>query len=334
MIFRKCIRITAKDSPNVEFALWQISQGIPPTGEQIIPGVLSWEAYNFRLATFSQQRRTESLEASWYEGAEERLIPDEWLQFANEHAKKLDRRRNGRKWLGVDPGEGGDDSSWCVGDRLGVLGITSLKTPDTNSVYGRTCLLVREHGIAWEDVIFDYGGGGKEHVDRFRAAGFMVRGLRFGAIKKELKRGMTQFTERREVEEDTASYVNRRSEMAYSLRVLLERPTEISDPTVIEAMQRMGNKKIEKDPYALPVECCGAYNSGPDTLCGQLRAVPLRWDDQGRFKLIPKSPPQGQPEHQDNFKSRIGRSPDQFDAFCLMVYGMLNPPPQSRAGTS
>lgn len=325
---RRCIEITAKDSDNVALALWEVEQGLPVSHTTVVPGQLTWAEYQHRLATFTKQQITESLLARWYDGPEERLVPDEWLQFANGVAKSLSPRRTGRRWLGVDPGEGGDDSAWCVIDGSGVLALVSLKTPDTNAVYGRTCQMAREWSLSWEDVVFDYGGGGKEHVDRLRASGFMARGVRFGAIKREVKRAMTLYQERKEIEEETAGYVNRRSEMAYEVRMLLERPAPLTDPAQIEAVARSGAKKVpEKPPFALPLPMC-------DELCRQLRAVPLMWDEQGRFRLIPKNPPAARPDDPNCFRNRIGRSPDQFDAFCLAVWGMNHQPTRTEAGAS
>jgi hypothetical protein len=327
--YRRCIEIAAVDSPNVALALWEQEHGLPVSNTVVVPGQITWAEYQYRRATFTAQQRCESLDARWYDGPEERLVPDEWLRFANTAALTVNPRRGGRRWMGVDPGEGGDDSAWVVVDGSGVLDVTSLKTPDTNSVYGRTCLMAREWGIAWEDVVFDYGGGGKEHVDRLRAGGFNARGVRFGAIKREVKRAMTQFTERREVEEETAGYTNRRSAMAWDVRMLLERPAPLT-PDVADAVAKVGGAKVkqtDKPPFALPLPMC-------DELCRQLRAVPLTWDDQGRFRLIPKNPPAVRPDDPNCFRNRIGRSPDQFDAFCLAVYGMRNPPIRAEAGVS
>lgn len=324
--YRRCIRYPAEDSPNVALALLQLKRGQRPTGETLVPGMVSWAAYCDGRANLPKMRQSVVLDARWWEGAEQRLVPDEWLDVAVAHGNKLPARRAGRTWLGIDPGEGGDDSAWVWGDRLGVKGVVSLPTPDTNAVFGRTHLIVREWGIAWGDVIFDYGGGGKEHVDRFRASGYPVRGVRFGTIKTEKKRGMTQFAEKRDVDEDTAGYVNRRSEMAYAVRMLLERPAVIDDPLVLASMGSDFERIKDKPIYGLPTPVC-------NELIRQIAAVPLTWDDLGRFKLIPKSPRADKPDDQNCFKARIGRSPDQFDAFCLMVFGMAHEPGTVVAGS-
>lgn len=153
--YRRCIGIAGLDSPNVQLGLREQAAGRKASGRQIVPGVLSWDNFVYRTYQWGPpnwhepQLYTESIEGKWYEGAEIRLVPDPWLKFAQEYAKTLDlkwpdrRRRPGRRWMGMDPGEGGDDSAWVVVDKLGVLHITSLKTPDTNSVYGRTCMLAR-----------------------------------------------------------------------------------------------------------------------------------------------------------------------------------------------
>lgn len=332
-------RIRAEDCPNVQDALVRTRRGLPLNPVPIISGAITWEQYRSDRLTLPGPRQTVQLDADWYEGPEERLTPDSWLVFANEHAKTLPPRRSGRKWLGVDCGEGGDDSAWCVGDRLGVLDIFGKKTPDTHAVYGTTIMVARKWGVDWQDVIFDYGGGGKEHVDRLRNNGMPVRGLRFGAIKREVKRAMTQFTEKREVEEDTAGYSNRRSEMAWGVRMLLERPAPDRDPELVKVVltaHGKGTRPVDNPPYGLPVHCCGdARIKDPNTLVGQLAVVPaggLDWDDQGRFRLMPKNPPKGNPDDPRCFKNKLGRSPDLFDAFCLMVWGMNNEPQRATAG--
>ncbi len=59
--FRKVLRITALDSPNVVYALKEIERGLQPSGYQVIPGVLPYEEYLHRRATWDVERATMGL---------------------------------------------------------------------------------------------------------------------------------------------------------------------------------------------------------------------------------------------------------------------------------
>ncbi len=328
--YRRCIKIEAIDSPNVKLALWQIENGLPVTGEMVVPGVLSWEKYQHRLKTFTKQRITESLLAEWYAGAEEFLVPKEWLAAAQryKHAGIRSSLSRGPRFMGVDSGEGGDDSAWCVIDRHGVLALDAMKTPDTNKAYGKTIEMMRRWDVPPERVIYDLGGGGKEHVDRLRANGFNVRGTRFGKqASLETKRTgtLTGFEERRGTREEVDAHVNRRSEMAYDVRLILER-TEVIDPeSGIITFEYVPKRWFgEAEGFELPMPLC-------EELCRQMALIPMDYDGEGRFKLLPKQNPHD-PDDPKTLRSLMGRSPDHFDAFCLSVFGITHKPVRTVAG--
>lgn len=320
--YRKCIKIRAEDSPNVIFALEQIRRGLKPTNEAVCPGVLTWARYQEKLNTWEPRRKCEGLDAEWYEGHEYKLIPKEWLNAAEAFAEWLITSKSNRsilaRYMGVDSGAGGDDSAWCVGDRLGVLDIVSMKTPDTNHVYGTTLEMRRKWNVSDTRIIFDLGGGGTEHVNRLRASGYPVRATGFGKQPKiEARRGMKGFEEKRNAEEDAYAYLNRRSEMYYDARIIMERTEE-----GIYVPKNWNGSNI--DGFGLPKILCAELRR-------QLECVPMDWDGEGRFKLLPKDDPK-RPENPKTFRNLIGRSPDQADAFVLMLFGMTHKPIRMQAG--
>ncbi len=328
--FRKCITIKAEDSPNVKYGLLQARKGIKPTDEMIVPGMLSYYEYLERRRTWNAQRQCEGLDAAWYVGADLRLVTKEWLDAAVRYAFSRPTNK-GPYWMGIDPAEGGDDTSWVIIDRHGVIDIESLPTQDTNIIFGKTLDKMKRWNVAAENVVFDRACG-KAHADRLRAMGpeYNVRTVDFGTIKVEPKRGIRVFPEKKELVETKGEFVSRRSEMYWNIRELLERPLEAAEgdePIIKDAMNvyQAGKTKLPPKPlFALPMPMCAE-------LIRELSPVPLKYDELGRFKLIPKQDP-NDPENQDTFRYLIGRSPDQADAFALAVYGMLNKPVRQTAG--
>lgn len=319
---RRCIQIQATDSPNVRYALAEIRAGRAPTGRVLVPGVLSYAEYVHRRKTWDEQKQTEGLDARWYEGPALKLTPKTWLDAAVAFAERLVAERRERKWpryMGVDSGEGGDDTAWVIGDRLGVLHIRALKTPDTNMIYGGTLELMREWNVAPERTVFDLGGGGREHAQRLRAAGYPVRAVGFGrAPQVDPKRAKTMFEEKRDTKEDAYAYINRRSEMFWDIRGILERDAEEN---------YVGTRllpELKADGFALPMPLC-------TELIRQLAPIPLTYDAEGRFKLLPKQDP-NDPKNPNTLKYLIGCSPDIADALALMVFGMTHKPTRGYAG--
>src|ERR1700674_550861 len=106
--YRKVLKITGSDSPNVRFALLQQARGIQPTGEVLVPGVLTWEEYQKRLATWEKIRITIGILDEFYLGAEVMLFPPDWLDRANRLAEGLNGKVRHAQAIGIDPAEGGD----------------------------------------------------------------------------------------------------------------------------------------------------------------------------------------------------------------------------------
>ena len=323
---RRTIRIRAEDSPNVRLGLLQWARGETPTDERVLPGVLSYGEYLERRRTLPKARQVVVLDADWWTGADEKLVLPAWcdaaLRFASDDAVRR-AVSNLPRYMGVDVAAGGDDSAWVAGSRLGVTHCHARKTPNTNDVIGLTLEYMRSWQVPAGNVVFDLGGGGREHVDRLRAMGHQVRGVGFGkAPALDVKRAgvLRPFEERRAVAEDAMAYQDRRSEMAWDLRLILER-----DETGEYVGRDFHPGSLGKVPgFGLAGEHVGE-------LIRQLTAPPVKWDDKGRFKLIPKEDPKLPAHEQDRatvqtFRRLIGRSPDLLDAFCCMVFGITHRP--------
>jgi hypothetical protein len=319
---RRCIKIAAKDSPNVALALWQQEQGYLVTGQTVVPGVLGWDVYQSRLKKWTdegnEQRICESLEGDWYEGQSLKLVPSQWLDLAHAYQTKRPAGTFTR-YMGCDPGEGGDDTAVCVGDRHGILDMVSMKTPDTNKVIGLLMEMQHKWKVDWDNICIDEGsgGGGRVHIDRFWANGKKVRGVGFGAAPQlELRRGMTYFSEKRDQRADKYAFVKCRDEMAFDVRCILERDV---DGNYVDK-----NSQAKVDGFAIP------KNKSTEELCRQLALIPYGTDGEGRMKLPPKRDPKD-PKNPETLVYIVGHSPDQFDAFCLMTYAMNHKPPQQHA---
>jgi hypothetical protein len=293
---RKIIRIKAVDSPNVRLALMQQARGRAPTGQTVIPGVLSWEEYQKRRETWDPVKQCVGLDADFYEGAEVLLFPPLWLNRAEELAKRLEGKPRQAKAIGIDPAEGGDKTAMAAVDQWGLIELVSKQTPDTAVVTGEALAFMRKHNVPAEKVCIDRGGGGKEHADRLRSQGFNVQTVAFGeSVSPMPRRGTTGFAERVDVREERTAYFNRRAEMYGELRELL-------DPAV-------GNG------FAIPAE----YTE----LRRQLAPIPLTYDDEGRLKLLPKNKRDSTSgAGAKSLTDLIGCSPDEADALVLAIHGM------------
>lgn len=309
--YRRVIKIKAADSPNVRFALAQQAAGIEPTDEVLVPGVKSWSQYQMDMATLDSIKRCVVLDAEFYKGKELYLYPPEWLNRAEQIARNLRGQPRKARAIGCDPAEGGDDCSWCVIDEYGVIERIAYKTPDTSVITGATIALWQRYGVQPENVVFDSGGGGKEHADRLRSQGYNVRSVGFGeAASPELKRKgvVTKLEDRKDEHETSYVYKNRRAEMYGILRQLL-------DP-------------INPGFGLLPEDT---------ELRRQLAPIPLWYDEEGRLYLPPKKK---KPDSGDSTKNKItmhdllGCSPDAADSLVLAIYGMTNTVHKTFAGAA
>ena len=294
---RKVIKIRAEDSPNIRLAMAEMATGREPSGEVLVPGVMTWEEYQIRRRVWDKIAQTIGLDAEFYEGAEVKLYPPDWLAKAQSFALTRPEPQKDR-WMGVDPAEGGDKSCWTVIDRWGVLDQLSMGTPDTAVITDRTLALMREHNVPAVNVCFDRGGGGKQHADRLREMGYGVDAVSFGeAISVEPRRAMVQMEERLEVRSERHAFANRRAEMYWMLRELL-------------------------DPGAPTAKAGLSFAIGSENkeLLRQLVLIPL-WYKDGRFMLLPKNNPANEDDPRTLVKL-IGHSPDEADSLVLAVYAM------------
>ena len=303
--YRRVIKITAEDSPNVKYARWQQRQGIlEPDNTIVLPGVLTWEEYQDRRNNWDKVSQCRSLDAEFWEGEDALLYPPERLNLAEMVAMKLRGKIRKAETIGCDPAEGGDSTCWCVTDRYGIIKMVSKKTPNTAVIVSETIRLMREFQVPAHKVYFDRGGGGQQHADQLRERGYAVQTVGFGeTVSREMHRGMTQFNEKKEGKEERYAYKNRRAEMAGMVM-------EILDPD----MYPLG--------FGIPAEYI--------ELRRQMAPIPKLYDGEGRLYLPPKGKVEGSTVV--CLKDLLGRSPDDFDSLCLAVYGMRSKRHTSTAG--
>jgi hypothetical protein len=292
--YRRVIKITGEDSPNVKAGLLYRRYGREPLGEILIPGVLPWDDYLKRLETWDPVRICVGIKAEFWEGADALLYPPQWLNRSEDlHRTLVGMPRRG-KAMGVDPGEGVANTSWTVVDDLGLIEQVSMVTPDTAVIVGHTKALAETWSVPPEEVIFDRGGGGKQIADLLRSQGWNVRTVSFGeSPTPELHRGMTPFGEKKERIELSRTYKTRRAEMYGILRDSL-------DPS----LSPMG--------FAIPPQYV--------ELRRQLSLIPLLRDGEGCLYLPPKTRKPG--SSVKSLQDIIGRSPDEADSLVLAVYGL------------
>lgn len=297
--YRRVIRIRADDSPNVRLAEAQIAKGLEPTYETLIPGVIDYSLYQKRRKMWDPMDQCIKLDAEFYEGTEILLFPPVWLNAAVTRAALLSRTNAYRTAvaMGVDTAEGGDSTVWTVTDHLGILRQISYKTHDTYDIPGQTIQLIKEYHLDPRNVLFDRGGGGREHADLLRRRGYDVRTVAFGesVTPPDKPPGLRRNREdRRDIIEDRYVYKNRRAQMYGLLHNLL-------DPSY----NPMG--------FGIPAEF--------SELRRQLRPIPKKYDDEGRLFLLSKRKKPG--SKQLSLTDVIGCSPDEADSTVLAVYGML-----------
>lgn len=288
------IRIRAEDSPNVRLAQVQIALGEKPTNEVIIPGVLGFEEYVKRRKLWDPMKQCISLDADFYEGAETKMYPSEWLNRCEKVYQNLHGKKRQAQVIGVDVAEGGDSSVWTVLDHFGIIEQKSIKTPDTNVIPGITLELMARYGVDAKDVWFDRGGGGKQHVDRLRSMGHKVRSVAFGEPATDpLQNKPKSMSRRVDANEVQYVYKNKRAEMYGLLRLRM-------DP-------------VEEVGFAIP-----HYLT---ELRRQLSLMPLDYDKEGRLYLPPKKKPN--PKSKEvSLIDIIKRSPDESDSLVIACYGL------------
>lgn len=306
-LYRKILKITASMSPNVRLALKQIEMGVPVTNEILVPGVISWEEYQRRRATWDIERQTVGLDAEFYEGAELRLFPLEWRQRANQIAAGLRGRTRKVLAVGLDPGEGVSNTSMCAVDEHGIIEMVSWKTPDTGVIINHFIAFIDKHKVDPHDALIDRGAG-KTIADIIRSKGYPVRTVAFGeGLALPPKHGIYLPRYRKKIQEERYAYTNRRAQMYGDFSNLL-------DPS------------INEDGFGIPIE----YYE----LDRQMAPIPKYRDPEGRLIIPPKNPrPGAKSATIKSLKEIIGHSPDELDSLVLAVHGLLYSEKPKVAGT-
>lgn len=305
--YRKVIKIKAEDSPNVKLGLIQERKGLEATNEMLIEGVKDYETYKKNRSLWDIVRQCVSLDAEFWEGKDVLLYPPDWLNRAETYAASLFGVSRKAKTIGIDPAEGGDDTSFSVIDELGLIELIAVKTPNTAAVMGMTLALMHKYGVKAENVVFDSGGGGQQHADYLQAKGHPVRTVHFGtSVTPPRKRGMTTLDQKIEADEKKYVYKNRRAEMYGILRTLL-------DPGF-------------DGQFGIPAEYV--------ELRRQLSPLPLLYDEEGRMYLPPKRRKTDEinKSKKTTIDDLIGCSPDEADSLVLAVYGLVNKSVRKVAG--
>lgn len=283
---RKIIRIKAEDSPNVRLAQAQLRAGVQPTNEILVPGVLPFQDYVNRRATWDASKQCSGLDADFYEGASALMFPPEWLNRAETVADELKGRPRRAEAVGVDPGEGESNTAMYAVDHLGIIARRSKRTPDTDVVPGEALAFAKEYGCEDNDIVFDRGGGGKQMADRLRAMGYAVRTVAFGEAATPRPWMGRRFEQKLEGSEGRYEFKNRRAEMYWQLRECIKRGWGV--PREFSELRR------------------------------QLAPIPLTYDNEGRVFLLPKNGD----DPSKCLSGLIGCSPDEADAAAIAVYGM------------
>lgn len=297
--YRRILHIPAEASPNVRLGLLERSKGLEPSNREIVPGILSWVEYEKRRATWDEVRQCVSLDARFYKGSRELMFPKDWLDRAESIALDLllnHKEERRARAIGCDPAEGGDSSCWSVVDELGLLEQVSMKTPNTTDVYHKSVELIEKYELDPRFMMFDTGGGGKQHADRLREAGYPVRTVAFGeaaSLIDRFKKYKSKTYKTDEVEQKYA-FKNKRAEL-YGLLM------QILDP-------------IERG-FGIPAKYV--------ELRRQLGPIPKLYDKEGRLVMLSKNK-NTENSREATLKDLLGCSPDEADSLVIAVYSMLN----------
>lgn len=332
--YRKVFWLGAESSPNVRLARAEIKAGKTPSGEELIPGVITWEKLQDARKNWDVVEQVIGLDGRFYAGKELRLYPAERLQAAQERWRalkyKLSTNRVARG-IGCDPAEGGDRTAMAAVDEYGLIEVVSRKTPNTAVIQGELMAFMRKHGC-WDfpsRVAIDAGGGGKQIADNIRAAGKAVRTVRFGeTITLEPQRPKRQFPARLEQKEDRYVYVNRRAEMFFELSLMIDPDADLS-----------GLHITVKGGFALPPADQGDVEK---ELLRQMELIPkvtyfgedqwTMWDPEGRIRMLPKQKDPTKP-NQPCLEEILKCSPDELDSLVLACWAMNHKASVAMAGS-
>lgn len=302
-LIRKIIHISADESPNVRAGRAQVAAGLEV--KPVMAGVLSYDDYLLRDASWDKIRKTIGLKGEFYEGAELMLFPEEWLANSQRVWSPAGRRQ--ARAIGVDPAEGGDKTTMAAVDEFGLIELTSKPTPNTMVIIRECIDFARRLGCPMDKVCFDAGGGGHQLVDRLKEMGHEgVRTVAFGGqVDLPIQRRKHHPWKRRVNKEERYAYFNRRAEMYGEL-------SEEMDPYRYE----------DGSVFAIPPDSEGPQYA---ELRRQLSLIPKDYDKEQKLVLPPKRRNPGEKENaKKTLIEIIGNSPDEADAVAIALWAMTN----------
>jgi hypothetical protein len=311
-LFRKVIRVSGEDSPNVRDGMKSVAEGKPLPEKPQIPGILTYEQFLERKATLAPWQVRPRLYGLFNDESTAKLFPAAWLDFGHDIYRRLKagepaRAQSVRRWLrwwgwpfglGVDCAMGGGDlSAWCVYGRFGAVHIETVDTPNTRTIKAKTLELMKRWKIRPEWVCFDKAIG-RVIADELREEGREVSDVGFGdGALDERYPNM-----RVELYGELAEAMGRAFDQSGNLRPGAK---QFLDPEFSPERWRT-LKKVRV--VALPADV---------DLRQELFVLPRAQDGKDRLTLPPK----------DGTKSRLGvkqmlggRSPDRADALVLARY--------------
>ncbi len=317
--YRRVFKIKAEDSPNVRRALEEIKHGLSPSGKLVVPGVLPYDKYVYRRNTWDKIRQTVSLDAEFYEGAEVLLYPAQWLDKAERRYNELSHVKRFARAIGIDPAEGGDNTTLVAVDEYGILEIVSVKTPDTSVIVGMIIAFGKKWNCDPSNWCIDRGGGGKQLADRIRAMHQDYRFMRtvgFGeSVQPNPKKAMKTVSEIIDDREERYSYVNRRAQMYGELSLLLDPSGFGTNEVWVNIADRFGiSLSSLTNGFAIPEHV---------ELRHQMSMIPKLYTDESRLRMLPKNK-KSKDSPEKCLIDIIGHSPDELDALVLAVYGMIH----------
>ena len=303
--YRKVLKIKAQDSPNVRYAEAEIAKGLKPSYKLLLPGVIDYKTYKKRRSMFNKALQCTSLDAEFWEEAGALLFPPEWLNVSEARAVELEGLWRQAEAMGVDTAQGGDNTAFAIVDKMGLMELISMKTPDTSKIVGQTIHLIHRFKLAPEKVLFDLGGGGKQHADTLSSKGYNVQTVAFGGSASPAVQAIPNLSVKQKVseQEERYAYKNRRAEMYGLLSQAIE-PHRQPDGTVSK-------------PFAIPAR----YYE----LRRQLSPIPRQYDSEGRLRMIPKNKNTNN-SSEVTLYDLLGCSPDEADALVLAYFGTIFQP--------
>jgi hypothetical protein len=154
-----------------------------------------------------------------------------------------------------------------------------------------------------------------------------VRAVGFGeSVNPPIRSGMSTILQRTDDREDRVAYFNRRAEMYGELSLLI-------DPSGVGGMLLPGTvgKTHVHQGFAIPSDRYGPQYA---ELRRQLGPCPKIYVE-GRLKMLPKSKASKSASgSQKTLIELLGCSPDESDAVCLAVHGLLHQKRRSTAGVA